>query len=62
MDHVATQMPYAATVGLISIAFGYLPVGFGVPVWVLLPVGLAATVAAVRFGGRRVDDEMTNEE
>ena len=56
LDHVATQMPYAATVGLISILFGYLPVGFGVPVWVLLPVGLAATVAAVRFGGSRVGD------
>ena len=56
LDHVATQMPYAATVGLISLACGYLPAGFGVPWWVCLPVGLMACVAVVRFAGRRVDD------
>ena len=56
LDHVATQMPYAATVGLIALACGYVPAGFGVPWWVCLPVGVAATVAAVRFGGRRVTD------
>ena len=56
LDHVATQMPYAATVGAIALACGYVPAGFGVPWWVCLPVGLAACVAVVRFAGRRIDE------
>ena len=55
LDHVATQFPYAVTVGAVSILLGYLPAGFGVPWWALLPVGLLATVAVVRFAGRPVD-------
>ena len=61
LDHVATQMPYAVTVGLISLVCGYVPAGFGVPSWLCLPVGLAATVAVVRFVGRPVE-AMTNED
>ena len=55
LDHVATQFPYALSVGAVSILLGYLPAGFGVPWWALLPVGLLATVAVVRFAGRPVD-------
>ena len=54
LDHVATQMPYALCVGSIALLFGYLPAGFGVPVWVLLPAGLVATVLLVRLAGSRV--------
>ena len=57
LDHVATQMPYAATVGLIALTCGYVPAGFGVPWWVCLPVGLLACAGVVRFAGRRVDEE-----
>ncbi|MFH5804080.1 Na+/H+ antiporter NhaC family protein [Alienimonas sp. DA493] len=62
LDHVATQMPYAATVGLISLVCGYVPAGFGVPSWICLPIGLVACVAVVRFVGRPIELGMTNDE
>ncbi|QDT17953.1 Na+/H+ antiporter NhaC family protein [Alienimonas californiensis] len=61
LDHVSTQMPYAATVGLIALACGYVPVGFGVPAWICLPIGLAVCVAVVRLVGRPVTAGLTND-
>lgn len=52
--HVRTQMPYALTVGLVSIVFGTLPVGFGVSNWLLLPLGALALVVILLTIGRRV--------
>ncbi|MEM9702521.1 MAG: Na+/H+ antiporter NhaC family protein [Planctomycetota bacterium] len=57
LDHVATQMPYAVTVGLIALIFGYVPAGFGVPSWVCLPAGIVGTVAVVFFVGRKVESD-----
>ena len=56
MDHTNTQMVYALTVGVITIVFGYLPVGYGVPVLITLPIALVATGAVVYFLGKRVDN------
>lgn len=53
ISHVRTQIPYAATAALISGLFGFLPVGFGVPVWFLLPFGAAILILIVRFLGKR---------
>jgi Na+/H+ antiporter NhaC len=53
--HVWTQMPYALVVGAISILCGTLPVGFGVSIWILLPVGVAAMVGVLLVFGRRAD-------
>jgi Na+/H+ antiporter NhaC len=52
--HVATQLPYALTAGLISILFGTLPAGFGVSPWVLLPLGAAACFGVIWLLGRPV--------
>ena len=52
VEHVATQMPYALTVAAVSLALGYVPAGFAVPAWLLLPAGCAALYAIVRFCGR----------
>lgn len=49
MDHVRTQIPYALAGGIVSILLGTLPAGFGLPWWLLLPVGAAALVAIHRF-------------
>jgi Na+/H+ antiporter NhaC len=57
LKHVATQMPYALSVGLISIIFGYLPAGYGMNTWLLLIVGFAACYVVVRFVGRRPDGQ-----
>lgn len=56
MDHVRTQLPYAAAIALISVVFGTLPVGFGWNVWVCLPLGIAAIIVWLRVFGRRVDE------
>jgi Na+/H+ antiporter NhaC len=52
--HVKTQLPYAVACGAISVLLGTLPIGLGVPLWVVLPLGLAACVLTVRFAGRPV--------
>ena len=40
VDHVRTQMPYALSVGAVSILVGDLAVGLGLPVWLSLGVGV----------------------
>lgn len=55
--HVRTQLPYAVVVGLIAIVFGTLPVGYGVPVWFLIPLGVVALVVTLWFLGNKVEDE-----
>jgi Na+/H+ antiporter NhaC len=41
VDHVRTQMPYALAVGAVSLLVGDLAVGFGLPVWLALLLGVA---------------------
>ena len=55
ITHVRTQLPYALTVGIVSIVLGYLPAGFGIPPIVLLPLGIGACVAVVWGLGRMRD-------
>ncbi|MGF1448994.1 MAG: Na+/H+ antiporter NhaC family protein [Opitutales bacterium] len=45
VDHVKTQMPFALIAAGLALAAGFLPAGFGVPGWLLLPVGFAVLVA-----------------
>jgi len=55
VDHVRTQAPYALTVGAIACLAGYLPAGFGLPVAVLLPVGIVTLAVVLRVIGRRAE-------
>jgi Na+/H+ antiporter NhaC len=55
--HVRTQLPYAMVVGTVSIVFGTLPIGFGVSVWILLPLCLAALALFLVTVGRRAEVE-----
>jgi Na+/H+ antiporter NhaC len=57
LAHVTTQMPYAATAAGCSLLFGYLPIGYGVPWWIALPVGLAVAAGMVMLLGRPTPDE-----
>lgn len=59
IEHVKTQMPYALFVGVISILFGYLPAGFGVPVYIIIPVAICAIYVGVQILGKKVDDVET---
>ena len=42
IDHVNTQMVYSLFVAGITIVFGYIPAGFGVPIYIVLPVAIVA--------------------
>ena len=52
VSHTRTQLPYACTVGTVALLVGYLPVGLGIPPWVLIPCGVVTCVLVIRFLGR----------
>jgi Na+/H+ antiporter NhaC len=56
MTHVRTQMPYALSVGGISIVMGTIPVAFGISPYVCLLLGCLATIGMVAFVGKKPDD------
>jgi Na+/H+ antiporter NhaC len=56
MEHVKTQMPYALIAGGVSILLGTIAIGFGISVWILLPLQTAAMYAILFFFGKRVVD------
>ncbi len=53
IEHVRTQLPYALTTGFVAIIIGILPASFGVPVWVLFPVGIIVLYLIIRFFGKK---------
>jgi Na+/H+ antiporter NhaC len=50
--HTRTQLPYALLGGGISILFGSLPAGLGLPAWPGLVLGILAMWAFLRFRGK----------
>ncbi|KDR93767.1 transporter, NhaC family [Peptoclostridium litorale DSM 5388] len=56
LEHTRTQMVYALTVAGISIVFGYIPAGLGVPMVIVMPVSIIATGLTVFFLGKSVKD------
>jgi Na+/H+ antiporter NhaC len=56
VTHVRTQLPYVIAVGVVAIFFGAIPAGYGVPPWILLPIGAMACIAIVRFAGTVTPD------
>ncbi len=47
--HVRTQLPYALTVGAVSILIGTLPTGFNAPWWISMPVGIVILFLVSRY-------------
>lgn len=56
IDHTKTQLWYAIAVAIVTIVFGYIPVGLGVPVLIVLPLALIITGCMVYFFGKPVED------
>ncbi|GAA0729716.1 Na+/H+ antiporter NhaC family protein [Clostridium malenominatum] len=56
IDHVNTQIMYSLTIGAITILFGYLPVGLNLPIIIVLPVAIFATIATLFIFGKPVGD------
>jgi Na+/H+ antiporter NhaC len=54
VDHVRTQLPYALFVGAVALLLGLLPVGFGLPWWVAMPICVAASLGGLWAFGRPV--------
>lgn len=59
MEHVKTQLPYALVVGVITVLFGFLPVGLGMPIWIVLPVSMIVIILVVYFFGKSVEEKNT---
>ena len=57
IDHVRTQMPYSIFVGVITIVFGYIPAGFGLPVYLVLPLAFVAMFIGIQLLGKSVEVE-----
>lgn len=54
--HVNTQMWYALFVAGITIVFGYIPAGFGIQWYIVLPIALLATFLGVQILGKKVEE------
>ncbi|MGN1032404.1 MAG: Na+/H+ antiporter NhaC family protein [Intestinibacter sp.] len=57
IEHVRTQIPYSLFIAAITIVFGYIPAGFGLPVYVVLPLALVAVFVGVQILGKSVEVE-----
>ena len=55
IEHVRTQLPYALTVGAVSIFIGLIPAAYGVPYWIIFPAGILSLYLIVHFFGRKVE-------
>lgn len=55
IDHVRTQMPYALTVGGISLVCGSLLTATGINPWIGMLLGMAVCVLIIEFIGKRND-------
>jgi Na+/H+ antiporter NhaC len=57
IDHVRTQLPYALTVGGVSMVVCTLPAGYGVPWWLVLPLAAVVLLLGLRLFGQPVEDQ-----
>lgn len=54
IDHVRTQIPYAITVGMVSLACAFLFSYLGLPWWLIYPIAILALFFIIRLLGRRI--------
>ena len=54
LQHVATQMPYALTVGAVALLIGVLPTALGLPSWAAFLMGFVVLGLVVRLVGKKV--------
>ena len=57
IDHVKTQMWYALFVAAITILFGYIPAGFGLPIYIVFPMSCVALFIGVMIFGKKVEED-----
>ena len=57
MDHVYTQLPYAAAAGVTALLCGTIPAAFGLPLWLLFGISAAVLVLFIYKYGVSIDQE-----
>jgi Na+/H+ antiporter NhaC len=57
VQHVKTQLPYALTVGGVSILLGTLPAGFGIPFYITFPIAALVLYFIVSYFGKMTETE-----
>ena len=63
LEHVGTQLGYAIFVAIVSVLFGFLPVGLGAPIAVVLPVALVVLALLLwKFGKKTPEWKPENNE
>ncbi len=62
LEHVGTQLPYAMLIAACSLLFGYLPIGFGLPWWVALPLSTAMCIGAILVFGKEPNEKAETQE
>jgi len=55
IDHVRTQIYYSLYVAVITIIFGYIPSGFGIPWYISIPVAIIVMYIGLRLIGEKVE-------
>lgn len=55
IDHVRTQMPYAVSVGVISVLVGIIPAAYGLPPWLAFMLAILVSWLLIRYIGKKVD-------
>ena len=54
IDHVRTQLPYALTVGFVSLFIGTIPVAYGLPIYISFILGFVLLFFIIRILGKRI--------
>ena len=49
-------MWYALFVAAITILFGYIPAGFGLPIYIVLPMSFVALFIGIMIFGKKVEE------
>ena len=55
LKHVATQLPYAVTVGATALIVGVVPTALGIPSWMAFIAAVAVLGGIIRFVGKKTD-------
>ncbi|MFA5573809.1 MAG: Na+/H+ antiporter NhaC family protein [Brumimicrobium sp.] len=54
IEHVRTQMPYALTVGVISLFVGVIPTALGLPNWIAFLTGISIMYLIIKYKGKKI--------
>lgn len=56
--HVNTQIWYSLFIAVITILFGYIPAGFGIKWYIILPIAVIAVYLGIQVLGKKVEESV----